>query len=111
MENAGKRLREFRERKGLSLRELGERIGVAYSYISVIENGKRTPNIEVLSKAAKVLDVDLADFFEHKQTVENDGEKWQVLGRSLEKEGITIDEVKQWVEIAKTIREQSKNDK
>src|SRR5690606_20689446 len=38
---AGKRLKEFREKKGLSLREFGERIGLSHSYISNIENGKK----------------------------------------------------------------------
>jgi transcriptional regulator with XRE-family HTH domain len=107
LNRAGKRLREFREKKGLSLREFGERIGVSHSYLSNIENGKKPVTIKVLTKAAKVFDVDVAVFLIDEQTEPlTEKEEWYLLGQTLEKEGITIDTVKEWVEIAKTFKKE-----
>ncbi len=49
------RLKELREEKGISLKALGNAIGVSDIAISRWENLKRVPNIEVLAL--------LADFF------------------------------------------------
>jgi transcriptional regulator with XRE-family HTH domain len=55
----GKRIRDFRRDKGLSLDELAKRTGFAKSYLSQIENLKREPSISALSQIAYVLEVDL----------------------------------------------------
>ena len=57
------RLREWRERRGYSLRELGERSGVNFATLSRIEAGKLSPTVGVLVKLAKALDIHPADFF------------------------------------------------
>jgi transcriptional regulator with XRE-family HTH domain len=41
MTTLGRRLREVRERKGLSLRELAKQAGIRYTAISELENHKR----------------------------------------------------------------------
>ena len=45
-------IKEKRERKNYTTRELGEKVGVSGSYISMIENNKLTnpPSDEVLAK-------------------------------------------------------------
>lgn len=63
MENVGSKIREHRVKKGISLRELGRRINIAYSYLSRIENNKQNPHIDLLESIANALDVKLADFF------------------------------------------------
>ncbi|HPR81127.1 MAG TPA: helix-turn-helix transcriptional regulator [Enterococcus sp.] len=50
------KLRELREEKGYSLRELGEKIGMSASVIGNYERGDREPKLEVWEK--------LADYFE-----------------------------------------------
>jgi transcriptional regulator with XRE-family HTH domain len=57
------RLTEWRERRGYSLRTLGERAGVSAATLSRIEAGKLSPTVGVLVKLAKALDVHPADFF------------------------------------------------
>ena len=49
------RLRELRRQKGLSMREMGEQIGLSESTVSLYENGRRKPSHELLCR--------LADFF------------------------------------------------
>ena len=45
-----KMLRTLRKNKGLSMKELGEIIGVAESTVSQYETGKREPDFETLLK-------------------------------------------------------------
>lgn len=50
-------LRDVREMRGLSQRQLSERCGFDPSYICLIESGQRVPSIAGLQKLAEVLDV------------------------------------------------------
>ncbi|RGE24421.1 helix-turn-helix domain-containing protein [Leucobacter sp. wl10] len=54
----GKRLRHFRTRAGLTLDQLGERVGVAASQLSLVENGRREPRLGLLQAVARELEVD-----------------------------------------------------
>lgn len=56
-------LREWRERRGWSLRELGKRSGVSYVTIAKIEADTMSPTVRVLEKLAAALDVNVRDFF------------------------------------------------
>ena len=49
-------LKELREEKGLSMRQLSAQLGISYNTYSLYEKGDREPNIETLIK--------MADFFE-----------------------------------------------
>ncbi len=52
-------LREKRQEKKISLRELSDKVGIAHSYISKIENGsKLPPSDDVLLRLAKGLNLD-----------------------------------------------------
>jgi transcriptional regulator with XRE-family HTH domain len=59
----GKRLRELREAKALSQRDIEDRTGLPRNYISQIENGHLTPTLPVLERWAKALDVELYQLF------------------------------------------------
>ena len=59
----GERLAEFREQKALTLRDLEESSGVGADAISKIENGHRKPRPSTLRKLARVLGVEVEDFF------------------------------------------------
>ncbi len=54
----GEYLKSLREAQGLTLTELGELIGTSHSYLSQIENGKKThPSLGVLKKMSERLGV------------------------------------------------------
>jgi transcriptional regulator with XRE-family HTH domain len=59
----GQRLREGRERRGLSLRELARRIGVSASLISQIERGLVTPSVGTLWSLATELGLAIDGLF------------------------------------------------
>jgi transcriptional regulator with XRE-family HTH domain len=53
----GERLRQLREEKKLSQREIEERSGLLRAYLSRVENGHTIPTVETLQKWAKALEV------------------------------------------------------
>lgn len=52
----GNKIKELRKQKGVSLRTVGEAIGVDYSYISRIESGRK-PSLDMLEKLAAYFEV------------------------------------------------------
>lgn len=54
----GAQIREARQARGLSLRRLAEKIGIHFSHLSKIENGKDTVGRDTLIRIAEELGVD-----------------------------------------------------
>jgi transcriptional regulator with XRE-family HTH domain len=59
----GPRLREIRERHGLSQRALAKRSGISNATISLIESGKLNPSVGVLKQILDGVQLDLSTFF------------------------------------------------
>src|SRR5262245_56528558 len=51
----GQRLRHLRRARGLTLSDLGERVGRAPSQLSLLENGRREPKLSLLNALAAAL--------------------------------------------------------
>jgi transcriptional regulator with XRE-family HTH domain len=60
----GQRIRHFRTTSGLTLDQLGDRVGIAGSQLSLMENGKREPRLSLLSAIADVVGVPLSDLLD-----------------------------------------------
>src|SRR5262245_41144863 len=56
------RLREWRERRGLSIRRLASLAAVGFATIYRIEAGKISPTVELLRKLAKPLRISIKSF-------------------------------------------------
>lgn len=56
-------VRQWRERRGWSLRELGSRAGVSYVTLQRIETGAMSPTVATLEKVARALGVTARDLF------------------------------------------------
>ena len=67
----GKRLRDLREAKGLSQGDIEDRTGLPKAYVSIVENGRTTPTLQMLVRWAEALDVELYKLFAvgHRQPV------------------------------------------
>ncbi len=52
--NIGENLKSIRQEHGYSRRKLADLCGVSSGYLEEIENGKKTPTIEILLKISKV---------------------------------------------------------
>ena len=59
----GKRVRELREKRGLSQEKLAQASGLTTSFVSTIEGGKKTPSLTTVLKLARGLKVDAAELF------------------------------------------------
>jgi transcriptional regulator with XRE-family HTH domain len=59
----GHRLRELRNKRGLSMRALAQRSGLNVNTFSLIENGKTSPSVSTLQQIAAALDVPITAFF------------------------------------------------
>jgi transcriptional regulator with XRE-family HTH domain len=57
--NFGGRLKKIREARGLTQRDLSDRVGIELVQISRYERGQYLPNAETLASLAQVLDIDL----------------------------------------------------
>lgn len=57
MEKFGEKLRALREQQGLSLRQLGNLLGVTKIHVWNLEKGKKVPNVAMVLKIAKVFNV------------------------------------------------------
>jgi transcriptional regulator with XRE-family HTH domain len=53
----GARIARFREQRGLSLEELGQRIGLSFDVMTAVESGRRGVTFECLIDIASELDV------------------------------------------------------
>jgi transcriptional regulator with XRE-family HTH domain len=58
----GQRIREIRKSRNLTQRELADRVGINFTYLSRVENDRlddeQTPREETLQRIAKALDAD-----------------------------------------------------
>ncbi len=57
MRRFGEKLRILRQRRGLTMRQLGDMLEVSDSYVSKMETGDKTPNVAMVIKAAHLFDV------------------------------------------------------
>ncbi len=62
MTTVGQRIREIRKDRNLTQRELADRVGINFTYLSRVENDRlddeQTPREETLQKIAKALNTD-----------------------------------------------------
>lgn len=75
LEAIGLRMREIRQEKQWTQEQLGEKIGVSYSYIGRIERGQKNISLKTLEKVAQALGVSEADFFTYSSKQEFKSEK------------------------------------
>ena len=54
----GAKIRKYRLEKGLTQKELSEKLGVSGSFIGQYENDTRTPKMATLNKIANALEID-----------------------------------------------------
>ena len=62
--NVGRRLRELRAERGLSIRALAELSSLNVNTLSTIENSKSSPSVSTLQQVAAALQVPITAFFE-----------------------------------------------
>lgn len=59
----GQKINRLRVEKKLSMRELGEKVGVSHAHISKLESGLNSPSVDLLEKLAVFFNIDVSYFF------------------------------------------------
>lgn len=99
----GKRLKELREFRGLSLSELATRSGVAKSYLSNMERDKmKNPSLEVLTKIAAVLELTPQDLISDSEVTKN--KELSDFQRLALKEGIDQEKLQEYKDLIEFIK-------
>jgi transcriptional regulator with XRE-family HTH domain len=62
--DVGRRLRELRAGRGLSMRTLAEKSGLNINTLSLIENRRTSPSVSTLQQLAQAMQVPISAFFE-----------------------------------------------
>jgi len=57
-------IRQERQARHLTIKELGDKAGLSEIYVGEIERGQKYPSAKVLESLAKALEIDMAEFFE-----------------------------------------------
>jgi XRE family transcriptional regulator, master regulator for biofilm formation len=101
MKTLGEKFKELRKARGYSQEAIADKLGVSKSFISLIESNKREPGPEFITKAAALFDVDIAEFYTHKikspEDLDKEGLRWIIFGEELKQQGITLEQVREWV--------------
>lgn len=63
MKELGKKIKDIRLSKGVSLRDLAKHTGLTRSFLSQVERGKTNPSIASLERIAHALNIHLSHFF------------------------------------------------
>jgi transcriptional regulator with XRE-family HTH domain len=58
----GEKINKLRTEKKLSMRELGEKLGVSHAHISKLESGISSPSMDLLRKLSDFFDIDVSYF-------------------------------------------------
>lgn len=62
MDKLPNRVREMRKKAGMTLEEVGEKLGLTHTHLSNIERGHRKLDLATMEKLARVLRCSVADF-------------------------------------------------
>ncbi|MBS4026432.1 MAG: helix-turn-helix domain-containing protein [Clostridia bacterium] len=86
---AGKKIRDFRKKRGLTLVELSEKLAVSPSYLSSIERNIKKPSLPILKKISECLNISMSNLYE--DTME--GSTGEKIRNIREGRGLTIEEL------------------
>ena len=62
-EKIQKKLTEYRKKRGLTLRQMAEKVGCTHSYIFQVEKGLTVPSLSMVGKLASALNIRVLDLF------------------------------------------------
>jgi len=61
----GERIRKVRDRRGLTMKEVAQKVGISESMVSQIERDRVSPSLDTLLTMAEVLQIDLEYLFQN----------------------------------------------
>lgn len=65
----GNRIRQYRQRSGLSQEKLALNAGITVSFLGDVERGNKKPSVESLEKLLRALNVSFLEFFDYETEI------------------------------------------
>lgn len=84
----GKRLRDFRLSKNLTMRQVSETLNIHYTYVSKMEKG-RVPSLKILKEVTTLYEITLPELFEEDLEIE-----WIEFAKEMKSKGLSPDQVR-----------------
>lgn len=103
----GDKIRELRERRHISQKELGEAIGVSDVMVSMYEQGKKRPSLDTVIAIADYFAIS-SDNLLGREEYDNLSGAYLSLAKEAEKNGIDPDDILLAIETIKKLREGKK---
>ena len=100
--NVGERIRYFREKAGLSNRQLALKAGLSQPVMYRLENNERNADIETLEKICNALGITLKDFFDEGLSAEPLPKEYKQLVENAK--SLTPEQLRQLNEFLKTLK-------
>jgi len=102
----GQKLKKVREKLGYTMREVGERTGINFTYISKIEKGQ-IPSLDKLNKLCNLYNIDIKSLFGDEVEIPAElrdlGVEWITFAKEMERENLTPDEIKSIINVIKSL--------
>lgn len=64
MNDIGEKIKSIRKSRGLTQKQLGEKLGISQALVGQYETGKRKPKLEQITRIANALSVDIGDLID-----------------------------------------------
>ncbi len=81
--------------------ELAEKAGITRSFISKVENGTKKLNYHRLKLIADALEVTISELIPDNEKINLYLDEWAYLFDDLKQEGLTVDQVREYIDIAR----------
>jgi len=75
----GRRLKDLRKIRGITLDSLADMTGFTKGYLSKIENAKKVPPIETLSKISAALNTEISYFFQNDEELQTHDDAYSIV--------------------------------
>lgn len=85
----GRRLKELRKIRGITLDTLATKTGFTKGYLSKIENAKKLPPIETLAKISTALNTEIAYFFQQDDELQSTDDEYSIV-RAQERKRVVL---------------------
>lgn len=101
----GLKLKKLREQLGYTMREVGDRTGIHFSYIGKIEKGQ-IPSLDKLNKLCELYNINMQSLFGEEIEVPKElydlGVEWIVFAKEMKQQNLTPEEIKSIIDVIKS---------
>jgi transcriptional regulator with XRE-family HTH domain len=107
----GKNIRKIREKRGITLQDLADKLGISKAQLSRLETGHRPIKTEMVVEIAELLSTPIGEFFsepKQRKIIIDDEEVLIIDRKTMHLEEYTEEQIRGWIEKGKQEYEKNK---